>query len=59
MFDYGDIINSLEEIVDFIENDELTLAEVGKKLQYLITEIEDNWDNSNDELGDFDFDDLA
>jgi len=59
MFDYGDIINSLEEIVDFIENNELTLAEVSKKLQYLIVDIEDNWDGSNDELGDFDFEDLS
>lgn len=58
MFDYADIITHLEELVESIEHDEVTLAEIQKKLNNLITEIEDNWEEPNDELGEFDFEDL-
>jgi hypothetical protein len=59
MFDYGDIISHLEELIESIEHDEITLAEIQKKLQYLVTEIEDNWEEPNSDLEDFTFDDLG
>lgn len=59
MFDYGDILNHLEELIESIEHDEITLAEIQKKLQYLVTEIEDNWEEPNSDLEDFTFDDLG
>jgi hypothetical protein len=58
MFDYGDILSHLEEIVESIDHDEVTLTEVQKKLQYLITEIEGSWGEYHDSLGDISFDDL-
>lgn len=57
MFDYGDILGTLEEIVESIDFDETSLQEIKAKLQLLISEIEEN-DFTGNSYDDFDFDDL-
>ena len=58
MFDYGDILRYLEEILLSLEDNELTLLEVQDKIQQLVAEIEDNAETLGDRLEDFEFDDL-
>ena len=53
--DYEDILNYIEDIVEEIEFEELSILEIKEKLQELIIEIEDNRGMSGRELEDFDF----
>jgi len=54
--DYEDILNYIENIVEEIEFEEISILEIKGKLQELIEVIEDNRGMSGRELGNFDFD---
>lgn len=56
--DYGDIIINLENLVESIDNEELSLLEIKTQLQELVVEIEDNAGFGERDLRGFDFDDL-
>ena len=53
--DYEDILNYIENIVEEIEFEEISISEIKEKLQELIEVIEDNRGMSGRELEDFDF----
>ena len=54
--DYEDILNYIEDIVEEIEFEELSILEIKEKLQELIIEIEDNRGMREREIEDYDFD---
>ena len=54
--DYEDILNYVENIVEEIEFEEISIPEIKGKLQELIVEIESNRGMGGRDLGDFDFD---
>ena len=53
--DYEDILNYIENIVEEIEFEEISIPEIKIKLQELIEVIENNRGMSGRELEDFDF----
>lgn len=56
--DYGDILICIEQIVEAIEYEEISIAEIKAKLEDLATDIEDNIETPGDEFEGFGFDDL-
>ena len=54
--DYEEILNYIENIVEEIEFEELSILEIKEKLQELIIEIEDNRGMREREIEDYDFD---
>tara|TARA_R110002153_G_scaffold128101_2_gene276018 strand:+ start:348 stop:515 length:168 start_codon:yes stop_codon:yes gene_type:complete len=54
--DYENILNYIENIVEEIEFEEISILEIKEKLQELIEVIENNRGMSGRELGDYDFD---
>tara|TARA_R110000803_G_scaffold164134_4_gene227867 strand:+ start:1071 stop:1238 length:168 start_codon:yes stop_codon:yes gene_type:complete len=53
--DYEEILNYIEDIVEGIEFEEISIPEIKEKLQELAIKIEDNRGMSGRELEDFDF----
>ena len=53
--DYEDILNYIEDIVEEIEFEEISIPEIKVKLQELIERVEGNRGMSGRELEDFDF----
>ena len=54
--DYEDILNYIENIVEEIEFEEISIPEIKEKLQELIEVIEDNRGIREREIEDYDFD---
>jgi len=54
--DYEEILNYIENIVEEIEFDEISIPEIKGKLQELIDVIENNRGMSGRELENYDFD---
>ena len=54
--DYEEILNYVENIVEEIEFEEISILEIKEKLQELIEVIEDNRGIREREIEDYDFD---
>lgn len=56
--EYGDILTYIENLIDSIEYDDISLPEIKDQLQKLVAGIEETVENSEDLYDGFDFDEI-
>lgn len=56
--EYGDILTYIENLIDSIEYDDISLPEIKNQLQELVAGIEETVENSEDLYDGFDFDEM-